>query len=204
MATNFPAEVSPAQEFRSIQAESGWLGRTASRYTPHLTPFKGHPMRLLPDVDAVILMATALSAKRRPAALPEIVAAADLLQGFVPYPDKLGDAMKRLSSAGLIGAVEDGFALTPAAERLVAALPKKAETEERIAALRSSLAAYAPKEEHAPVAMSAEQLAAAIAAHEAAKRSSGQNMAMPKPKPDRHFKVEGRWRRASGTRDRKS
>jgi hypothetical protein len=167
-------------------------------------PFKGHPMRLLPDIDVVILMATALSAKRRPAALAEIVAAADLLQGFVPYPDKLGDAMKRLSSAGLVGAVEDGFALTPAAEKLVTALPKKADMEERLAALRSSLAAYTPKEECAAIALAEEDLAAAIKAHEAEKKSSGQNMAMPKPKLDRHFKVEGRWRRASGTRERKS
>lgn len=161
-------------------------------------------MRLLPDVDVVILMATALSAKRRPALLAEIVAAADLLQGFIPYPEKLGDALKRLSSAGLIGAVEDGFALTPAAEKIVATLPKKAETEERLAALRGRLAEYAPKAECAPVATSAEQLAAAVKAHEATKNNPGQNMAMPKPKPDRHFKVEGRWRRAPGTRDRKS
>lgn len=161
-------------------------------------------MRLLPDVDVVILMATALSAKRRPAMLAEIVAAADLLQGFIPYPEKLGDALKRLSSAGLIGAVEDGFALTPAAEKIVAALPKRAEMEERLAELRSSLATYAPKAECAGIVLSAEQLASAIKAHEATKKISGQNMAMPKPKQDRHFKVEGRWRRAPGTRDRKS
>jgi hypothetical protein len=161
-------------------------------------------MRLLPDVDVVILMATALSAKRRPAMLAEIVAAADLLQGFIPYADKLGDAMKRLSSAGLIGAVADGFALTPPAEMMISELPKKAETEERIAALRSSLAAYAPKGEGTAIALTTEQLTTAIKAHEAEKKSSGQNMAMPKQKLDRHFKVEGRWRRASGTRERKS
>lgn len=161
-------------------------------------------MRLLPDVDVVILMATAISSKRRPAALAEIVAAADLLQGFIPYPDKLGDSIKRLSSAGLVDAVADGFALTPAAEKMVAALPKRAETEERLAALRTSLADHAPKTECAAIALTAEQLAAAIKSHEATKKSSGQNMAMPKPKADRHFKVEGRWRRTSGSRERKS
>jgi hypothetical protein len=161
-------------------------------------------MRLLPDVDVVILMATALSAKRRPASLAEIVAAADLLQGFIPYPDKLGDALRRLSTAGLVCAAADGYALTPAAEKIVAALPKKAEMAERLAALRSGLTAYAPTAAGAAINLDTELLAAAVKAHEAAKKTSGQNMAMPKPKPDRHFKVEGRWRRAPGTRERKS
>ncbi|MBI4998462.1 MAG: hypothetical protein HZC22_16515 [Rhodocyclales bacterium] len=150
------------------------------------------------------MMATALSAKRRPAALAEIVAAADLLQGFVPYPDKLGDALRRLSSAGLVGAAMEGYALTPVAEKMVAALPKKAETAERLALLRNGLAAFAPTAAAAVIDLDPEQLAAAVKAYQAAKKTSGQNMAMPKPKPDRHFKVEGRWRRAPGTRERKS
>ncbi|MBI5785893.1 MAG: hypothetical protein HZA64_10585 [Rhodocyclales bacterium] len=161
-------------------------------------------MRLLPDVDVVILMATALAAKRRPATLGEIVAAADLLQGFIPYPDKLGDALRRLSTTGLVCTAADGYALTPAAEKIVASLPKKAETAERLAALRVGLAAHAPTGESAAIALDDGQLAAAVKAHEASRKSSGQNMAMPKPKADRHFKVEGRWRRAPGTRDRKS
>lgn len=160
-------------------------------------------MRLLPDIDAAILLAAALSAKRRPAMLAEIVAAADLLQGFIPYPDKLGEALRRLSTAGLIGAVADGYALTATAEAIIAALPKKAETAERLAALRISLAAHTPKGEASTIMLDDEQLAAAVKAHEASKKSSGKNLLMPKPKPDRHFKVEGRWRRAPGTRDRK-
>jgi hypothetical protein len=161
-------------------------------------------MRLLPDIDVVVLMATALSAKRRPAALAEIVAATDLLQGFIPYPGKLGDAIRRLSAAGLISAVADGFALTPSAEKIMATLPRKADTEERLAALRGSLEADAPKGQCAPVALTAEQLGAAILAHQTAKRTSGKNLLMPKPKPDRHFKAEGRWRRVSATRGRKA
>ena len=161
-------------------------------------------MRLLPDIDVVILMAMALSAKRRPATLAEIVAAADLLQGFVPYPDKLGDALRRLSVAGLACAAADGYALTPSGEKIMAALPKKAETADRLATLRSSLADFAPTAEGTAIVLDTEQLTAAVRAHGAAKKTSGQNMAMPKPKPDRHFKVEGRWRRAPGTRDRKS
>lgn len=161
-------------------------------------------MRLLPDVDVVILLATALSSKRRPATLVEIVAAADLIQGFIPYPDKLGDAIRRLSAAGLIVAAEDGLALTPAAAQIMAELPKKAETEERLALVQESLAAYRAKGEHTAIVPTGEQLGAAILAHQTAKRSSGQNMLMPKPKPDRHFKAEGRWRRAPATRNRKA
>jgi hypothetical protein len=161
-------------------------------------------MRLLPDVDAVILMAAALSSKRRPATLAEIVAAVDLIQGFSPYPGKLGDAMRRLSAVGLISAVEEGYTLAPPAEKIMAALPKKADAEERLATLWSSLAAYSPKGACTPIVLTGEQLAAAILAHKAAKRSSGRNLLMPKPKPDRHFKVEGRWRRVSGTRALKS
>jgi hypothetical protein len=161
-------------------------------------------MRLLPDIDAAILMATALSAKRRPATLAEIVAAADLLQGFIPYPDKLGDALRRLSTVGLVHAVADSYAPTPVAEKIVATLPKRAEMAERLANLRDALADHKPTGESAPILLDAEQLAAAIKAHQATKKTSGQNMAMPKPKPDRHFKVDGRWRRAPGTRERKA
>jgi hypothetical protein len=176
----------------------------SGRLALFLTQFKGHSMRLLPDVDVVILMATALSSKRRPATLVEIVAAADLIQGFIPYPEKLGEAIRRLSTAGLISAMEDGFTLTPPAEKIMAELPRKAETEERIAAVQGSLAAYESKEECASVVLTSEQLGAAIIAHKASKGTTGKNMLMPKPKLDRHFKVEGRWRRASATRGRKS
>lgn len=40
-------------------------------------------------------------------------------------------------------------------------------------------------------------------AHTTAKKISGKNMLMPKPKPDRHFNVVGRWRHASATRGRR-
>ena len=159
-------------------------------------------MRQLPDIDAVILLATALAAKRGPATLVAIVAAADLLQGLVPYPAKLGEAMRRLAAAGLIGALGDGFALTAAGERIVAGLPKKAETAERLAAVHHGLNRHVAAADMATIELSAEQLAAAVRIHKAAKGGSGQNLLMPKPRPDRHFKVEGRWRRVAGTRQR--
>ncbi len=161
-------------------------------------------MRLLPDVDVLILMATALASKRRPATLTGIVAAADLIQGAIPFIDKLGDGIRRLSSLGLIASAEEGYTLTPPAQKIMAAQPKKAEAEELIAAVRESLAAYRPTGEYATVVPSAEELADAILAHKADKKVAGKNMLMPKPKPDRHFKIEGRWRRAPGTRGRKA
>jgi hypothetical protein len=161
-------------------------------------------MRLIPDVDVVILMATALSSKRRPATLVEIVAAADVIQGFIPFLEKLGEAIRRLSALGLIIATEEGFTLTPPAQKIMAEQPRKAGTEELIVALQGSLAAYMSKGKFTTILLTREQLSAAIQAHKASARTSGKNLLMPKPKPDRHFKMEGRWRRVSATRGRKS
>jgi hypothetical protein len=161
-------------------------------------------MRLLPDPDVLILIATALAAKRRPATLTEIVAAADLVQGCIPYAAKLEDAMRWLSNADLISIQAAGYALTPDGEAIMTALPKHAEMEERIAIVQNSLASHSPKRQGSTIELSPEQLASAIHEHEATKKRSGQNLAMPKPKLDRHFKVEGRWRCAPGSRERKS
>ncbi len=156
-----------------------------------------HPVN---DVDAIILMATTLASKRRPAELVEIVAAADLLQGAVPFVEKLDEAIKRLSTLGLIGATEGRFMLTPAGHAIMAKQPKKADTEQLVIAVRSALAAHSPKEHCAPVVLSPEQLVTAIQAHKATRKAPGKNLLMPKPKLDRHFKVEGRWRRVPPTR----
>ncbi|MDD5249365.1 MAG: hypothetical protein PHY45_10290 [Rhodocyclaceae bacterium] len=158
----------------------------------------------LPEIDVVVLMAAALAAKRRPAELVEIVAAADLIQGFVPFPEKLGEAFRRLSASGLIAAAGNGFTLTPAGQEMLAGQRRNADTAERIVAVSANLAGYAPAGEHAAIVLSAEQLAAAILAHKVSRQAAGKNLLMPKPKPERHFKVEGRWRRASATRGRKS
>lgn len=157
-------------------------------------------MRPVHDIDVVILMATTLSSKRRPAELLEIVAAADLIQDAIPFADKLGDAIQRLSRFGLIEAAEGGFTLTAAAQAIMAKLPKKAGTEELIVALKSALADYSPKEEFPAVVPTQAQLGEAIRAHKASRKVAGKNLLMPKPKPDRHFKVEGRWRRAPAKR----
>ncbi|BAO29495.1 hypothetical protein [Sulfuritalea hydrogenivorans] len=157
-------------------------------------------MRPVHDIDAIILMATTLSSKRRPAELVEIVAAADLLQGSIPFVEKLGEAIQRLSTLGLISAAEGRFGLTPAGHAIMAKQRKKADTEELIIGVRSSLAAHNPTEHCAPIDLPPEQLVAAIQAHKATRKAPGKNLLMPKPKLDRHFKAEGRWRRVPAPR----
>lgn len=161
-------------------------------------------MRPVHDIDVVILLATALAAKRRPAQLVEIVAAAELVQGFIPFVEKMAEALQRLSSCGLIGKTEACFTLTPAAQALMADLPKKTAAEARTAAVKGHLAAYTPQGESAPLQVPLEQLSAAIQLHKTSRNAPGKSVLMPKPKMDRHFKVEGRWRRASATQGRKS
>lgn len=158
------------------------------------SPYHAH------DVDAIILMATTLASKRRPAELVEVVAAADLLQGSIPFVEKLDEAIRRLSTAGLIGETEGRLMLTPAGHAIMAKQPKKADAEQLLVAVRSALAAYCPAEHCSPIEMSAEQLVSAIQAHKATRKAPGKNLLMPKPKLDRHFKVEGRWRRVPAAR----
>lgn len=161
-------------------------------------------MRSPQDIDVLILMATAIASKRRPAELFEIVAAADLLQGFIPYADKLGEAIQQLSADGLIGVVDGGFMLTQPAQEMMAEQPKKADMEARSAALKASLARYASTGACLSIVLTAHELSAAILAHKSARKTPGKNLLMPKPKPDRHFKVDGRWQRAAASRGRKS
>jgi len=156
-----------------------------------------HPVH---DIDVLVLLATTLSSKRRPAGLADIVAAADLLQGYVPFADKLRDAIQRLSASGLIIGSEDGFSLTPAAQQLMATQPRKADTEELMLAIKQRLDAYRPKEEAPAIQLTDEQVGAAVRAYKASRKAPGKNLLMPKPKADRHFKVEGRWRRAPAKR----
>lgn len=151
--------------------------------------------RMPSDLDAGILMATMLSSKRRPAELVEIVAAAELILGFVPFAEKLAAAIERLSTRGLIGMSEGGFTLTNAGQEMLSEQPRKASQEDILAALKIGLAAWRPRVEHPPILLEPEQLEAAIRAHKAT-RKTGKSVLMPKPPVTRHFKVEGRWRRA--------
>jgi hypothetical protein len=137
-------------------------------------------------VDALLLFALALASKRRPADLTEVVAAADLsqgAQGIIPSSTELSEAFARLSGAGLIGEDDRGLVLTPEAQKLMASLPRKADTLARVAGIRERLAAHAPVQPYPVIMPTPEQLDAAIAAHRANGKSPAQNLLIPKPKP---------------------
>ncbi|HJW27589.1 MAG TPA: hypothetical protein VJ576_22055 [Rhodocyclaceae bacterium] len=140
-----------------------------------------HPIH---DVDVLLLLATALAAKRRPAEPAEIMAAVDLIQGNIPSEDKLSEAFSRLGKSGLLDETAGCVALTAAAENIVQALPRKAELGERLLDLRGLLAAHAVAAEGAAVLIAPEQLRAAILAHRAANQGAGKNLLVPKPKPE--------------------
>ena len=89
-----------------------------------LESFRMHPIH---DTDPLLLLAVSLAAKRRPAALEEVVAAIDLMQEKIPGEGKFIDTIARLAVAGLLHAPEGGLALTAAGESLIAPLPRKAE-----------------------------------------------------------------------------
>jgi len=124
-----------------------------------------------------------LAAKRRPAELAEIIAAADLTQGAIPPETKLSDSFYRLSEYGLICAPDGGYALTPDAQQIVSGFAKKAKSQERIHDIKEKLADFFLNGEHAIIQLPVEQIAAAIAEHQATKSSAGKNLLMPKPKP---------------------
>ena len=159
------------------------------------------------DVDVLLLMATALASKRRPAELVEVMAAADLLQGSIPLDVDIAAAFLRLSTHGLIGEVTGRLTLTPDALAFMAGLPRrrKAETPERLLVIRQELAGYAPKGEGVPIRLATEQVSAAILAHRTFLKGPGRNMLVPKPKAATDkAKRPGQWRRLDGGRRSKS
>ncbi len=144
-------------------------------------------MRSIYDVDVLLLLATMLAAKRRPADLTGIVAAAELaqgLQGTLPGAAKLRAAFSRLATNGLVCTAGDGFALTAAAEEIVAGASRKATHAERLAGIREKLADYTPADGHADIAVADEAWNAAIAEHRASAAGAGKNLLVPKPKSD--------------------
>lgn len=156
------------------------------------------------DIDALLLLATALSAKRRPATLVEIMAAIDLLHGNIPAEQKLGEALARLAVNGLLVELDGGIALTPAAQKIVEGLPRKADSAERLFIIKDRLSEYKVKGEHAAILLSVEQLKAAMLAHRAAGEGAAKNLLVPKPKPAEEIKRPGqRQRKPAPVRRRK-
>jgi hypothetical protein len=151
---------------------------------------KGHSMYPVHDVDALLLLATTLASKRRPAELAEIMAAADLIQGTVPSELKLVESFQRLSAHGLILELDGGFTLTPVAQAIMAGQPKgKLEKDERLYRIKEKLGAFHGNADQPKVELTVERIAAAILAHRTTLTGPGRNLLIAKPKPaetDRH------------------
>lgn len=142
-----------------------------------------HPVH---DVDPLLLLAIALSSKRKPADLVEIVAALNLVQGAegkFPPEAKLIESMQRLSVHGLIESTGNAYSLSAEAQKIVAGLPRKGETDERVFNFKDQLSLYTAKERHAPVAVDEAQLTAAIVAHKKLLSDGKRSLMVPKPKP---------------------
>lgn len=138
-----------------------------------------HPVH---DVDALLLLALGLSAKRRPAELVDIMAAADLIQEAVPADAKLIESFERLSRHGLVVAADSGYRLSEAAEKIIAGLPRKSEAAERIFIIKDELSVYAAPSDQEAVIVTPEAIAAALLAHKAASAITAKNLLVPKPK----------------------
>ena len=158
-----------------------------------------HPIH---DVDVLLLLATALASKRRPAQLSEIMAATDLLHDSIPLDVELAAGFRRLAANDLISGEADSLCLTAAALKIMDSLPRrKTETVERLAAIREQLAGYTPRAEASTIPPTTEQLTAAILAHRTFLKGPGRNMLVPKPKPPvERNKRPGPWRKPDPAR----
>lgn len=160
-----------------------------------------HPVH---DFDALLLLAVALSSKRRPTELLEIMAAIDLIQDNIPTETKLVDAFSRLALHGLLIEQNGGYSLTPDAQVMIKSLPKKAESAERIFHIKDLLSEHITRGEHADVVVAAEDIKVAIQAHRLAAQSKAKNLLVPKPKPAEPVARPGqRQRRPAPARRRK-
>ena len=160
-----------------------------------------HPVH---DIDVLLLQATALASKRRPAELPEILAAAELILGNIPFEQKIRESFQRLAAHGLVVAADGGITLTPAGQAIMEGVPKKAKAEERVVLIKDMLDAHPSDGELALIEFTSEQVIAAIAAHRNSKAGTGKNLLMPKSETaERNYKRPA-WRPSGPPRKRKS
>ncbi len=143
------------------------------------------------DTDAQLLLATLIAAKRRPATLEEIIAAAEFMGCPVTAPKAWETAFERLSTHGLLVAEGEGFTLAPAAQTMATGLPKKAETDERVFLVREKLSLHKPTEKTAEIVVTTEQIDLALKAHAALAQQGGKNLLMPKPKREEDNRPRG-------------
>jgi hypothetical protein len=136
------------------------------------------------DHELLLLLAVSLAAKRRPAEPAAIVAAVELIHGGLPSAAEFAAAFASLDGAGLIAGGDDGVGLTPAAEQLIEALPRRGDSALRLAALRGLLSGYNAATPEIPVVVDASPWLSAIQSHRAAAAGPAANLLMPKPKPE--------------------
>ena len=154
-------------------------------------------MRPIHDTDILLMLATALAAKRRPARLVEILAAMDVLNDTMPPAPKLSKSFARLGSQGLMLAVDDGFTLTAEAQAMVATQPKRGDLAEQIFSMKQALKAYTPNsDEHASVSVGIDHIEVALQAHRSSAQGAGKNLLMPIRSKETENKRAGGSRRA--------
>lgn len=134
------------------------------------------------DVDAILLLSLSLAAKRKPAGLVEIIAAADLAQGAIPSEVKLSDAFARLSAYGLIVEIDGGYTLSADAQQMMASQRKNDDHAKKMYRLKEHLADYHLKGEHKTILVHPDLLLAAIQEYKKDK-TPGKHMLMPNTKP---------------------
>lgn len=149
-------------------------------------------MNIIHDVDALLILAIALAAKRKPAELVDIIAASELLHAAIPGDAKLIESFARLGRYGMLHAVDGAYGLTPAAHSALAKLTRKDDADERLFSVKKILGEFTAQGETCAIDISAEALTAAIAAHRAAAKLTVKNLLMPKaPRQDDSGKGPG-------------
>ena len=136
------------------------------------------------DDDAALLLSLTVAAKRRPAALDEIITALTMAQhGEIPAKYKLVDAFARMGVCGLIAEAEGGYTLSAVAQAMMAGLRAKDDSATRLARLKQQLSDFDPKNKHPSIRVTQELLLAAIQSYKAALHShKGKNIQTDKPK----------------------
>lgn len=133
------------------------------------------------DIDVLLLLALALSSKRRPADLVEIVAAIEIVHGAVPDGVSLAEAFSRLAREGLIRAEGEGYTLTREAQDVMVIPSRTSDTAKRIAGIKEKLAAWEATAQHAPIELTTKELCIAVLAHRDAVKRAGKSLLAPKP-----------------------
>ncbi|MDO8990032.1 MAG: hypothetical protein Q7U91_10410 [Sideroxyarcus sp.] len=136
------------------------------------------------DVDAALLLSLTVAAKRRPAALDEIITALAMVQhGEIPAKSILVEAFAHMGDCGLIVEAEGGYTLSAAAQAMMTGQRAKDDSATRLVRLKQQLSIFDPKDKHPGIQVTQEQLLAAIQSYRAAQHSHrGPNIQTDKPK----------------------